>query len=177
MKKIIFSVITLVLILTSCWKEELKIEFNDIFVSIQENDMDIFIEWKPLIWDDKPLYYTILWDAIFQKDDGSIYFLSLERLTYEKIAYDLDWFEKKFFTDKFYNLYFPSNFKEYHNKELKEISYWKTLSYLVPTFLWWKKEPNNFHVSDISVHFSIIWQIYNKSKDLPTWAPLNFELK
>ena len=154
-------------------------DIEKLIFMFQKGNDDIFLDWRWLIWNDIPLFYTIIWDAFLKNSNGNIMWLTPWDWKYNMIAENVEEFfqiisdlenQNKVFLLDIVNIFID----RYWDK-MKDLSYLECLTYIKPPFMWGDYVVSNFHLSHFEVNLSMLWQVYSQMKDLPEWAEFNID--
>ncbi|MHC4345289.1 MAG: T6SS immunity protein Tdi1 domain-containing protein [Planctomycetota bacterium] len=146
----------------------MKITWNELIVSFDPHGEDLLSDWRWLIGaTSQPILITSLGDAFLQESDGAVYWLKVGEGSYEKIASSGDEFQRQLKSGTSIDDWFLPQLVGDILASGVRFGPNQCLSFKKPPFLSGEYERNNFEVTDLAVHFSILGQLYQQVKDLP----------
>jgi len=133
------------------------------------------LDWPSLLEDWKwllPESYTIwlvnrLGDIVVVNEDGSVNFMEIADGSFEKIAESRDDFIKQVDRTEYANGCFAIPLVDQLVESGLRLSEKTVYSFKVPPALGGRRLPENFQVTDISVHYSVFGQLLRQVKNLP----------
>jgi hypothetical protein len=143
---------------------------NDLTVSFSHLPRETLLEdWVWLIGTRRfPILITALGDAFVQDaDDGSVHLLSAGAGTCSRVADDVATFRERL-SDRAFVLdnFVPGIVADLRNSG-RPLAQGQLYSYRVPPALGGEYSADNLEPTDISVHFSLLGQINQRTHDLP----------
>jgi hypothetical protein len=152
----------------------MRITWNELTVSPEGVDFDdLLSDWRWLVGEEyRPVVISALGDLFLRHHDGRIFWLNTDWGQLTEVAKSADEFKKLMVQPKFAEEWFIPNLVGDLLSSGKKLGPGDCFSYQVPPALGGEIEPDNFEPTDLSVHFSVLGQIHEQTKDLPEGTPI-----
>jgi hypothetical protein len=151
--------------------EIMKITWNELTVKFDPRDGDLLADWRWLVGNTSyPILISALGDAFLQETDGSIWWLDVGAGKFYKVAQSGNEFKQAT----------AANVNEWFTPQLVgdllacgvTLGTDECFSFKKPPVLGGEYNPENMEPTNLSVHFSILGQIYRQVRDLPDGTPI-----
>ena len=148
---------------------------DDLTVNFDNLDRSLLLsDWRWLIGDKRlPILITIAGDAfVHDATDGTVHFLDTLNGSLSKVADNADDFSSLLEDKHFVVEHFSFNTVAPFIRAGNTPGPGRVFSYDVPPALGGSRSPSNFSPTDISIHFSLLGQIFEQVRDLPPGTPI-----
>lgn len=155
----------------------MSLTWNDLTVSFEHIEREKLIEdWQWLVGESLPILITSVGDAFLQNKAGEIYWLITGSAEFEKVAESYEEFQSKLNDNELIHEWFLVPVVAQLKEQGIQLEQGKLYGFKQLPVLGGKYEPENFELTDIEVHFTVLGQMNFKIKDLPDGTSVNFEV-
>jgi hypothetical protein len=160
-------------------KRRIRITWDDLTVNFESFDPgDLMKGWRWLIDESMHLFLvSAIGDMFLQDADGRVYWFDTGTAGLEEVAGSVEEFKKLMVQPENADQWFIPQLVGDLKAAGVELKPGQCYSYKVPPVLGGEIELENFEPADLSVHFGILGQIHEQTKDLPPGTKVKFDLE
>ena len=153
----------------------MDLTWDDLLVHLDDYDTTrLLAEWRWLIDDDlSVVIVTTMGDALVTNGDGTIFFLDTVDARIQRVADSYDQLKELMVQPDNYSRWFlPKVIEEFKTAGMS-LGPTQCFSPYVQPIIGGQVTPDNYHATDLAVHFTVVGALHRSVKELPPGTPIS----